>query len=283
MPAADKPLSLEPEVTWGRNRDRERMRHRFADTATRAVLAGGRLLADRFQQGDAEGTYHDTDVKAAADEASEARVLDVIRTAYPDHHVYAEESGELGGSIDDSEYSWVVDPLDGTNNFVAGMPSFATATVVSDDDGPLAGAVYAPLPDDLYVAVRGGGVQHDGEFVTASADRAPPTATVGFVIGHDVKQDGRLPVADTARAELSERVKRVISSWSPTVHWGLLARGRLDAMVTFCPDDEEQVVGELLAREADAVCDQRGDWYVAATTPAVADTAWDAIETATWN
>lgn len=253
------------------------MRHRFADTATRAVLAGGRLLADRFRQGDDDGTYGDHDVKAAADEASEARVLDVIRTAYPDHHVYTEESGDLGG---ESEYSWIVDPLDGTNNFVAGLPSFATAAVVSDDEGPLAGAVYAPLPDDLYVAVRGGGVQHDGEFVTADADRAPPTATVAFVIGHDVKRDDRMETANAVGAALEDRVKRVIPSWSPAVHWGLLARGRIDAMATFHADDEEQVVGELLARHSDAVCDRRGPWFVAATTPAVADTVWNAIDAA---
>lgn len=73
-------------------------------------------------------------------------------------------------------------------------------------------------------------------------------------------------------------MKRVISSWSPTVHWGLLARGSIDAILTYHPDDEEQVVGELLARQSDAVCERRGPWYVAATTPAVADTAWDAIE-----
>ena len=254
------------------------MRHRLADTATRAVLAGGRLLADRFRQGDEDGTYGDHDVKAPADEASEARVLDVVRTAYPDHHVYAEESGDLGG---ESEYAWIVDPLDGTNNFVAGLPSFATAAVVSDDDGPLAGAVYAPLPDDLYVAVRGGGVQHDGEFVTADANRAPPTATVAFVVGHDVKRDDRVDTASAVHGALEDRVKRVIPSWSPTVHWGLLARGSIDAMVTYHPDDEEQVVGELFARQSDAVCDRRGPWYVAATTPAVADTAWDAVEAAT--
>ncbi len=52
-------------------------------------------------------------------------------------------------------------------------------------------------------------------------------------------------------------------------------------MVTYHPDDEEQVVGELFARQSDAVCDRRGPWYVAATTPAVADTAWDAVDAAT--
>lgn len=257
------------------------MRHRFADTATRAVLSGGRLLADRFRQGDDEGDYGDHDVKAAADEASEARVLDVIRTAYPDHHVYAEESGDLGPDVPKSEYSWTVDPLDGTNNFVAGMPSFATAAVVSDDDGALAGAVYAPLPNDLYVAVRGGGVQHNSEFVTADGNRAPPTATIGFVIGHDVKRDGRMTTATTVGDSLRSRVKRVIPSWSPTIHWGLLARGKLDAVVTFHADGEEQVIGELLARESDSVCDQRGPWFVAATTPAVSDEMWAAIEEST--
>lgn len=254
------------------------MRHRLADTATRAVLAGGRLLADRFHDGDDDGAYGDHDVSAAADEASEARVLDVIRTAYPDHHVYAEESGSLGVEREESEYAWIVDPLDGTNNFVAGMPAFATAAVVSDEDGPLAGAIYVPIPDDCYVVVRGGGVQYDDEFVTATADRTPPTATVGFVIGHDVKRDGRLETANRVEDAIARDVKRVVWSWSPTVHWGLLARGQLDAMVSFHPDDEEQVIGELIATESDAICERRGPWYVAATTPAVADTVWAAIE-----
>jgi myo-inositol-1(or 4)-monophosphatase len=232
-----------------------------ANTAVRACLAGGRHLRERFGlELDAEYSTHD--VKAAADRASEERMLSVIRESHPAHAVYAEESGDVATGGD---HRWVVDPLDGTNNFVAGLPSFATAAVVLDDDGPLAGSVYVPLADDLYVAEHGAGVTHDGDPVTADSDATTETATVGFVVGHDVKLDGRMDEADAMQAALGDATKRVIESWSPCVHWGALARGRLDGMVCFYPDDEEQLVGELLASEAGAAAARPGDGlYVAA-------------------
>jgi len=237
-----------------------------ANTAVRACLAGGRHLRERFgAEPDADFGAHD--VKAAADRASEDRMLSVVRDSHPGHAVYAEESGDVATGGD---YRWVVDPLDGTNNFVAGLPSFATAAVVLDDEGPLAGAVYVPLADDLYVAERGDGVTHDDDPVTADSDVTTETATVGFVIGHDVKLDGRMAEAASMQDALDDATKRVIESWSPCVHWGALARGRIDGMVCYDPDDEEQFVGELLASEADAAVARPTDGlYVAAVDESI--------------
>lgn len=224
---------------------------RIENAAVRATLAGGRHLRERFRAGDADGEFDPHDVKAAADRASERRMLEVIEPTFPGHAVYAEESGERGGA--DSEFRWIVDPLDGTNDFVAGLPTFASAVAVLRDGDPVVASVYAPVPDDLYVARREAGARYDGARVTADSDRAPAEATVAFVIGHDVKRDPeRAAVAAAVRAALEEECKRVIESWSPCVHWGLLARGRVDGMVTLDPDREEQHAGELLAREAGA-------------------------------
>jgi myo-inositol-1(or 4)-monophosphatase len=244
------------------------------NTAVRACLAGGRHLADRFgQESDAEFSAHD--VKAAADRASEERMLSVIRDSHPDHAVYAEESGDVST---EGDLRWVVDPLDGTNNFVSGLPSFATAAAVLDDDGPVLGCVYVPMSDDLYVARRGEGVRHDGDPVTADSSVPTAKATVGFVIGHDVKLDGRMAEADRLQTTLEDTTKRVVESWSPCVHWGALARGRLDGMVCFYPDDEEQHVGELLASEAGAAVGRpREALYVAATTSEVREDLVDAL------
>jgi myo-inositol-1(or 4)-monophosphatase len=244
------------------------------NTAVRACLAGGRHLRERFgDEVDADFSPHD--VKAAADRASEERMLDVIRGSHPDHAVYAEESGDVAA---EGEYRWVVDPLDGTNNFVSGLPSFATAAAVLDDDGPVVGCVYVPVSDDLYVARRGEGVRYDGETVSADADVTTETATVAFVIGHDVKLDGRLDDAAEMQAALGDVTKRVVESWSPCVHWGALARGRLDGVVCFYPDDEEQHVGELLASEAGAsIARPTEGLYVAATTDAVRADLVDAV------
>jgi myo-inositol-1(or 4)-monophosphatase len=135
-----------------------------------------------------------------------------------------------------------------------------------------------PVSDDLYVARRGEGVRYDGETVSADADVTTETATVAFVIGHDVKLDGRLDDAAEMQAALGDVTKRVVESWSPCVHWGALARGRLDGVVCFYPDDEEQHVGELLASEAGAsIARPTEGLYVAATTDAVRADLVDAV------
>lgn len=244
------------------------------NTAVRACLTGGRHLHERFgDEVDAEFTRHD--VKAAADRASEERMLDVIQSAHPEHAVYAEESGDVST---EGDYRWIVDPLDGTNNFVSGLPSFATAAAVLDGEGPVVGSVYVPVADDLFVARRGEGVRHDGELVRADADVSVEKATVAFVIGHDVKLDGRLEEAGRMQDALRDTTKRVVESWSPCVHWSALARGRLDGMVCFYPDDEEQYVGELLASEAGASVARPGDGlYVAATNEDVRESLVAAV------
>ncbi|WP_254535560.1 inositol monophosphatase family protein [Halomarina litorea] len=245
-------------------------------TAVRATLAGGRHLGERFRANDADGEFSAHDVKAAADRASEERMLGVVEEAFPDHAVYSEERGEGGG---EGDYRWIVDPLDGTNNFVAGMPSFASAATVLDSGDPVVASVYAPVADDLYVARWGGGVEYDGETVETGSDRAPSEATVGFVVGHGVKLDpDRAERAHAVRTALEDRCKRVVESWSPTVHWGLLARGRIDAMVSLSPDREEQYAGELLAREAGAVAREDGPLGVFAANESLCDSCWQAAD-----
>ena len=219
------------------------------NAAVRACRDGGAYLRDAFRAGDRDGEFTAHDVKAAADRESERRMLDVVLDAFPDHHVYAEESGDHPGAA--SPYRWVVDPLDGTNNFAAGMGSFATSVAVLEEGDPLLAVTYVPMLDDCYVARRGEGVRYDGERATAGSDRDLDSATVGFVIGHDVKRDDDLLATSRAvRDRLETRCKRVVDSWSPCVHWGLLARGLVDGMVTFHPDEEEQWTGELFAAEA---------------------------------
>ena len=223
------------------------------NAAVRACRDGGAYLRDAFRADERDGEFTARDVKAEADRESERRMLDVLLSAFPEHHVYAEESGDHppNGDADDAPYRWIVDPLDGTNNFTAGIPSFATAIAVLHEDEPVVAVTYVPMLDDLYVARRGEGVRYNGDAVTAGSDRPLDQATVGFVIGHDVKLDeGLMTTTKAIHDSLERRCKRVVESWSPCVHWGLLTRGLFDGMVTFHPDREEQRAGELFASEA---------------------------------
>lgn len=230
------------------------------NAAVRACRDGGTYLRDAFRADERDGEFTAYDVKAEADRESERRMLDVVLETFPDHHVYAEESGDHPGN---GPYRWIVDPLDGTNNFTAGLPSFATSVAVLADDDPVLAVTYVPVLDDLYVARRGEGVRYNGELVSAGSERRLDRATVGFVIGHDVKLDDDLLATSRAvKDRLERRCKRVVQSWSPCVHWGLLARGLFDGMVTFHPDREEQRAGELFASEAGVVSRSWDGYYV---------------------
>lgn len=245
-----------------------------ASVAADAVRAGGDYLRERFERGETDADYRETDVKARADRESERRVLDVIQSRRPEDAIYAEESGDHAGT---SDVHWIVDPLDGTNNFTVGLSTFATAAVASDGEGSLAAAVYQPVTDDLYVARRGEGARLNGEPISVrDGDTVDlPRATVAAVIGHAVKERDDLAARTTALGDaVNDACKRHIWSWAPTVYWGLFARGRIDAFVCFHPDREEQVAGELLAREAGGVAREDGGLTAFADREELLDDLW---------
>ncbi|MFA1611131.1 inositol monophosphatase family protein [Halobellus rubicundus] len=239
--------------------------------AARAVRAGGDYLRRAFRDQEIEAEYGTHDVKSAADEAAEARIVDVIEDAYPDHAIHGEESGHNG----EGRYEWVVDPLDGTNNFAAGLPSFASAVCVLRDGRPLVSAVYEPLPDTTYLARRDGGVTVDGEPTRAESDRSLPQGTVSFVVGLPaVRDETHRATAERVERAVSAECKRVINTWSPCVDWGLLATGHIEGLVAYRPDVYEHYAGTLLAREADVerrVVDLDGDGDDGAAEPDPAD------------
>jgi len=246
--------------------------------ARAACLAGGEALRERFEADAFQGEFDVHDVKAAADEAAERRMLPVIRQSYPDHEVFAEEAGEFPA---DSPYRWVIDPLDGTNNFTAGLPTFGTVVTLLDGGTAELAVVHLPMTRETYVARADEGVTYDGEPVSAGSDLALATATVATVVGRAVPRDpDRAAVADAVADAVSDRVKRVVESWAPAVHAGLFARGRLQGLVQLDPDEEEAAATELLAAEADAAIRRDGPLLVAAGDEKKLDGLWTAVQDA---
>ncbi|MFC7070766.1 inositol monophosphatase family protein [Halobaculum lipolyticum] len=234
----------------------------LATTAEAAVRAAGEYLAERFRDGGTVGDFHTDDVKAEADTGAERRVFDRIRAEFPDHTLHGEESGRAG----DGSVEWIVDPLDGTNNYAIDYPSIATAVAAKADDETLVAAVYEPLVDDCYVAVRGAGATLNGEPLTAAPrDRPLDRSTVSLAVGLPAVRDDDLRAeVDVVRDALGDRCKRVLETWSPCVDWGLLARGSIAGIVCAYPDPFEQEAGELLAAEAGVVAASRDGYYAGA-------------------
>jgi myo-inositol-1(or 4)-monophosphatase len=253
----------------------------LADTAVRAVAAAGEYLTERFHDGGTDADYTATDVKTAADREAESRVLATLRESYPDHAVSTEERGDHEGT----GYRWVVDPLDGTNNFAAGIPTFGVAATACEHPGdatagePVATAVGVPVLEDCYVATRDGGVRFNGTPVSVTDGDTVSTekATVGMFIGPEVVSGGQERREwDAISRSVEGATKRAIQTWAPVVYYGLFARGKLDGFVCYYPAEREQVAGELLASEAGAVERSDGPLTVFADDESTRDALWDA-------
>ena len=106
-----------------------------------------------------------TDLVSEADHAAERLIRERLRAARPDDGVLGEEGGDHAGT---SGVRWVVDPLDGTVNFLFGIPQWAVSIACEDADGTLAGVVYDPLRDELFSAERDGIALLDGAPIKAS-------------------------------------------------------------------------------------------------------------------
>ena len=134
-----------------------------------AALRAGRLLSERFRAGDLnvemKGVH---DFVTETDREAEKLVLETIRSAFPDHEIMAEESSPQATSMAGG-HRWIVDPLDGTPNFIHGVPTFAVSVGVADADGVAAGAIYDPVHRELFHAARGRGAFLDGKPIRVSS------------------------------------------------------------------------------------------------------------------
>ena len=124
-------------------------------TLFEAIQAGGTELK-RFFNNDFKISHKEgvNNLVTEADHASEAAIISVIKKNFPDHQVLAEETG---GHLRDSNYKWIIDPIDGTVNFAHGIPLCSVAIAIEKDEEIIMSSVYAPVLNELYFAEKGKG------------------------------------------------------------------------------------------------------------------------------
>ncbi|MDG5818205.1 inositol monophosphatase [Natronococcus sp. A-GB7] len=150
---------------------------RRADTAVRAARAGAAIAGDAFRTSlDVETKNGKTDVVTRADREAQVAVIEAIRETYPDDPVVGEEDDELK-AVPKSGPAWIVDPIDGTNNFVRGIRAFGTAVAAVVDGEPVGAAIVCPALDDEYRSGPEGAFRND-EPIVVSDCADPEAATV---------------------------------------------------------------------------------------------------------
>ena len=140
------------------------------EAAVEMALACGQIQLESFRQKDL-GIDTKTsvyDVVTRVDKACEAYLIESIARQFPTHTIIGEETGSHVKS--DADFSWVVDPLDGTNSYSQGLPVFCVSIGITFRREPVVGVVYAPYLDELFTAVKG-----NGAWMSRPAHRQPPT------------------------------------------------------------------------------------------------------------
>ncbi|RKN19725.1 inositol monophosphatase [Micromonospora musae] len=188
-----------------------------------------------------------TDVVTAADRAVETQVLDALRRLRPADAVLGEEYGAGGTEVAPGGVRWILDPIDGTVNYLYGLPHYAVSLAAEVDGEVVAGVVRNVTTGEEWTATAGGGAWRDGERLRCSTETDLGQALVGTGFGYDPKRR-----AHQARvvAELIPHVRDIRRLGAAALDLCLAAEGRLDAYYEKGLAAWDQAAGGLVATEA---------------------------------
>ena len=216
--------------------------------AEQAARAAGELLRERFEAGGERATGSKstpTDLVSEADLAAERAIRDIITARRPQDAILGEEGGE---TQEGAGLRWIVDPLDGTVNFLFGVPQWCVSVAVHDDAGGVAGVVYDPIREELFAGARGDGSPTvNGVEVRGSeqAELAPALIATGFAYDAEVR-DAQAQVV----GRLLPRVRDVRRMGSAALDLAWTAAGRFDAYYERGVQIWDIAAGVLLCEQA---------------------------------
>jgi myo-inositol-1(or 4)-monophosphatase len=220
------------------------------ETAVEAARAGGTVLRWRFGDEslviDSKGVH---DYVSQADRDSEAAVVAAVRRRHPAHRIVAEESGESGGG--DGEHEWLIDPLDGTTNFLQGLPVFAVSVACLRRGEIVAGAILDPLRDDLFTACRGGGAFWNGRPLKVSG--RPGVDGSFLATGYPFKAKGALDAYLGAFRSALQRAGAIRRCGAAAIDLAYTAAGIYDGFFELRLSPWDLAAGVLLIEEAGGV------------------------------
>jgi myo-inositol-1(or 4)-monophosphatase len=187
------------------------------------------------------------DIVSSADEDAEAAIRATLAAAFPDHAIVGEEGGEVPAPRE-SPYRWIVDPLDGTVNFVHGFPYYAISIALTENGEITHGVVLDPLHDELFTAVRGKGAQLNNTPLRVSACTRLEDALVGTVF--PTRKSPRLPRYLPVLNALMARCGGVRRAGACALDLAHLAAGRLDGFFVMSLSSWDVAAGALIVKEA---------------------------------
>ena len=216
------------------------------ELAVRAARETGALLQHHNVRGlrglDTKSTA--TDMVSDADREAEEVLVQILTAARPHDALLGEEGAGREGT---SGLRWVVDPLDGTTNFVFGYPQWAVSVAVEDEHGPLAGAIYDPSRDELFAAARGRGTTLNGDRVHVRGTHDLSQALIATGFGYDAE---RRALQAARVADVIPRIRDIRRGGAAAIDLAWVACGRLDGYWESGLNAWDWSAGSLLVTEA---------------------------------
>jgi len=220
---------------------------RAAVVAVRAAEDAGHLVRTGAGRGTRVRAKGANDVVTQLDLDAETLIVNRLRSAFPTHRIISEEAGLVGSHS--GPYTWLVDPLDGSNNLAIGLPAFVVGIALCRNRAPVLGVIHDPNRHLTWSATAHGGVRHRG----STPDFGPRDAERGLVVawtqGHGL-QGAAAMEANRLKSLLETASQRVLQLWAPLLCWSLLADGNIDALVGYHAEGVDLPAGTLIAREA---------------------------------
>ncbi len=221
--------------------------HPLLNIAVRAARQAGDIIARSMDQVDSLTitTKAQNDYVSMVDLKAEQAIINTIRKAYPEHAILAEESGASGGN---EEYQWVIDPLDGTTNFLHGFPQFAVSIALKHKGRLEHAVVYDPVRQDLFTASRGGGAQLNSRRIRVTNIKSLKGSLMGtgFPFRHEQHIEAYLKSFNAVFTEVAD-IRR---AGAASLDLAYVAAGKLDGFWELGLNEWDMAAGALLIREA---------------------------------
>lgn len=197
----------------------------FLDFALEAAWQAGRITLGFFQSEITVEHKSDNSPVTVADRQAEARIIQLIQRYWPDHAILGEEFGEQGGG---SGLQWIIDPIDGTRSFIAGVPLYATliALVELETGVPLIGVAHFPALGETVYASQGGGCYWNSRPARVSTVSSLADA---LILASDLGTFGRVGKASAWQRMIG--ASKIQRTWGDAYGYALVATGRAEIMV----------------------------------------------------
>ena len=221
--------------------------HPMLNIAIRAARAAGNIIASGFDnrtdlQIEAKG---DNDYVTSVDKEAERAIIYKIKQSYPEHSFVGEEGGVVAG---DDDFKWVIDPLDGTTNFIKGIPHFAVSIALMHKGRLDQGVIFDPIRGELFTASRGAGAQLNGFRIRASTAKELSQTILGTSFPY--KNKTSLPQYQESFNKIFMQAGDIRRSGSAALDLAYVASGRYDGYWERGLKPWDIAAGELMVRES---------------------------------